>query len=419
MTKIGSSQGRGSTGYEPIVISGGNENDKISVIPNKAGGVDVTVTDPSGKSSIHSLSAEEASRLVIRGGQGNDKIYVDPKVKQGITIHGGAGNDRITGGSGKDRIYGDQGKDVIWGKKGDDFIDGGKGNDWIYGGSGKDTIKGGQGKDVIYGGSGKDSIADNRRTNWIADGDIKSVGDEKEGFGKKGKLVDVALGRKGDRDNKDFPMTVTVHGIDANPNTVAPLSIKAQKAGDSVKTFAYDDMYSGLEKSSKELSSELGKWLKDKNNDGRPLRIDAHSMGGRIALAALDDLNRQGLLKDRKVELNLVASAINGEISPRVQAAGIAPTSLPPFGPLLELIPTVSPAQDMSPLSGFQERLNHIKFPSNVKVRVFTGNEDDKVTLNSGFYRMIQNLNARHVHLPGADHDSAVSAAAEWLDERR
>jgi hypothetical protein len=413
MTKIRSSQGRGSTGYEPIVISGGNENDKISVTPNKAGGVNVTVTDPSGKSSTQSLTAEEASRLVIKGGGGNDKIYVDPKVKQGITIHGGAGNDRITGGSGKDRIYGDQGKDVIWGKKGDDFIDGGKGEDWIYGGRGKDTIKGGQGRDVIYGGSGKDSIADNRRTNWIADGDIKSVDDQNEGYGKKGKLVDVALGRKGDRDNKDWPMTVTVHGIDASPNTVAPLSIKAQKAGDSVKSFAYDDLYGGLDKKSKELSNELSKWLKDKNNDGRPLRIDAHSMGGRIALAALDDLNQKGLLKGRKVELNLVASAINGEDSARVKLARAV------HRPLADVIPGVMPGKDMSPESEFQKRLNDIRFPSNVKVRVFTASEDDVVNVDSDFNRMVDKLNAEKVPLPGADHNTAIDAAAQWLDDHR
>ncbi len=107
---------------KPLVISGGSGNDKISVAPNRRGGVDVTVQEQNGKTRSYSLSAEEAKRLVIQGGAGNDHIYVDPRVKQGLTIDGGRGNDVIVGGSGNDRIYG------------------GAGNDSLHGGAGNDTI---------------------------------------------------------------------------------------------------------------------------------------------------------------------------------------------------------------------------------------------------------------------------------------
>ncbi|HEY7160992.1 MAG TPA: hypothetical protein VH815_07010, partial [Acidobacteriota bacterium] len=100
---VGRSRGPGFLGSnELIVIKGSSGDDKISVTPNRLGGVDVRMTDPSGRSSVRHLNPDEASRLVIKGGAGNDNIYVDPRVKQGITIDGGKGNDRITGGSGND-----------------------------------------------------------------------------------------------------------------------------------------------------------------------------------------------------------------------------------------------------------------------------------------------------------------------------
>jgi Ca2+-binding RTX toxin-like protein len=84
---------------DPIEIKGGSGNDKINVAPGHDGGVNVTVTDQYGKSSTQYYNAEEAARLVIKGGAGNDSITVDPRVKQGITIEGGKGNDYIRGGT--------------------------------------------------------------------------------------------------------------------------------------------------------------------------------------------------------------------------------------------------------------------------------------------------------------------------------
>jgi hypothetical protein len=84
-----------SSSNEPIVIGGGNSDDKIRVTPNKMGGVDVTVMNAAGQSRSYSLTAEEAERLVIRGGKGNDKIKVDAGVTQHIPIIGGQGHDVV------------------------------------------------------------------------------------------------------------------------------------------------------------------------------------------------------------------------------------------------------------------------------------------------------------------------------------
>jgi Ca2+-binding RTX toxin-like protein len=112
-TMISKIQSNGhSQAFEPIVITGGNGDDKIRVLPNEMGGVDVTVMNSSGQSRTYNLTAEEADRLVIQGGNGNDKIKVDPGVTQQIRILGGKGNDVIKCDD-------------------DDFVRGGKGHDWI------------------------------------------------------------------------------------------------------------------------------------------------------------------------------------------------------------------------------------------------------------------------------------------------
>ncbi|MCI0613392.1 alpha/beta hydrolase [bacterium] len=212
----------------------------------------------------------------------------------------------------------------------------------------------------------------------------------------KGKLVDLSPGKP------DRPMTVTIHGINGSPNTVKSLSERAVRAGDAVKTFAYDDADRKLWKSSKDLSDNLEKWCKD--NPGRPLRIDAHSMGGRVAMHALDTLEQKGLLKDRKVELNLVASPINGTKSGELAMSdpGLFPDK---------------PWKDMAPSGGFQKELNNIRFNDNVKVRVFTGGNDDIVNRDADFNKMCKNLKAEKHHFKEANHDSTVDEAADWLSK--
>ena len=226
------------------------------------------------------------------------------------------------------------------------------------------------------------------------------AGTEKDGA----RLVSLAEGRK------DRPMTVTIHGINASPDTVRSLSSRAAAAGDAVRTLAYDDRGKGLETTSQGLASDLGQWLAE--NPGRTLRMDAHSMGGRVALRALDLLRRQGKLSGRKVELNLIASPINGIAG--ANALHVAP---PIVGDIVRgaLGPSSS---DMAPMSEFQDRLDEVRFPTNVQVRVFTGGNDGVVSADADFERLAGQLQAMRVHFPDADHDTAVGMAAAWLDRQ-
>jgi hypothetical protein len=232
-----------------------------------------------------------------------------------------------------------------------------------------------------------------------------------ERTGGKGKLVELSKGQP------DRPMTVTIHGIKASPAMVDGLSKRAAKAGDAVRTFAYDDKDSSLTKSSKELAKGLKEWMKE--NPGRTLRIDAHSMGGRVALGALDELMKskegRALLKSRKVELNLIASPINGLASG--YAASI-PGNIPPVGPFVRMAPYVKPGMDMTPTSDFQDKLDNIRLPKNVKVRAFISDKDDVVNYGDSFNEMCTKLHAKKVYLHNSDHDSAPDDAARWLAKK-
>jgi pimeloyl-ACP methyl ester carboxylesterase len=220
---------------------------------------------------------------------------------------------------------------------------------------------------------------------------------------KGGRLVEFTDGPYS-HEKPGRPMTVTVHGINASPEAVRPLSSRAEKAGDKVSTFMYDDNYKRLGRSAEDLANSLQKQLE--KNPGRPLRIDAHSMGGRIAMKALDILEQRGMLKGHQVELNLIASPING-----ISAANAANWAMGPMSG----IKNVPSGKDMGTNSRFQKDLNNITFGSNVKVRIFTGGKDDVVNRDENFDAMAKQLHAERVHLPNATHDTAVDEAARWI----
>src|SRR5262245_37013412 len=196
---------------------------------------------------------------------------------------------------------------------------------------------------------------------------------------KGGRLVDYTIGPYS-HEKADRPMTVTVHGVANSPEGVKALYDRAVKTRYKVKKLMNYVTGAILAKSTHDLAKSLEKQLKE--NPDRTLRIDAHSMGGRVALAAVDELNRKGLLKGRKVELNLVASAINGDS--RGTASLVAAKS-PILGPSLGEAPYIKSGQDMSSHSAFQDRLDNIKLPANVKVRVFTGGQDGNVDRDEKF----------------------------------
>ena len=197
---------------------------------------------------------------------------------------------------------------------------------------------------------------------------------------------------------------VTVHGINAAPDHVDPLSKQASKSGKEVYTLAYDDRFRSLTDNSRDLAQGLDKWMQA--NPGEPLTIRAHSMGGRVALAALDQLDDSGKLKGRKVELDLIASPLGGYAS-----ANMARTDI--TGTAGALIPGVRPGKDMGTTSAFQKELESTQLPSNVRTRIFTGDQDTIVDASMpGFHKIASNLRAQWIPIAGADHDSIVARVA-------
>jgi len=90
----------------------------------------------------------------VTGGDGSDKVVGDGAVND---IVGGAGNDRLSGGDNGDQLSGGSGVNVLRGGAGDDALQAGGEGDTLVGGSGADTIAGGAGDDDI---SAADGVAD-------------------------------------------------------------------------------------------------------------------------------------------------------------------------------------------------------------------------------------------------------------------
>src|SRR5262245_30373437 len=86
-------------------FTGSDGRDVITVKPDtdpfNKGGVIVTVNGES-----YSVPKDKVKDIVINAGGGRDTVTVDPRVKEGITINGGDGNDTIKGGGGDDKIDG-------------------------------------------------------------------------------------------------------------------------------------------------------------------------------------------------------------------------------------------------------------------------------------------------------------------------
>jgi hypothetical protein len=214
-----------------------------------------------------------------------------------------------------------------------------------------------------------------------------------------GKMVDLG-------GNPENGLALTIHGINGAPEDVDALSQHSLDGDVQTRTYAYDDNYRRLKDTASDLSGQLQGWLQE--NPGKPLTVHAHSMGSRVALAALDDLNKKGLLKGREVEFNMVAPPLGGYAS-----ANFAVTA-PDF--IAGGIKNLRPSKDMGTNSAFQEKLEAARLPDNVKVRIFTAGHDTVVDYdNPHFKTIVGNLRAPVIALPDADHVNSVEAAARWL----
>ena len=146
-TGDGSSVGDGAA--DNVTVTGTGKNDRIAI---SGSGTDVSVTGLPAAVNIN--GAEGANdRLTIEAGDGNDTINASALAAGiiGLTIDGGAGNDRIIGS---------QGDDTLIGGDGNDNVTGGRGNDVALLGSGNDsfTWNPGDGSDVVEGQAGIDTL---------------------------------------------------------------------------------------------------------------------------------------------------------------------------------------------------------------------------------------------------------------------
>lgn len=191
---------------------------------------------------------------------------------------------------------------------------------------------------------------------------------------------------------------VTVHGINGSPLDVQKLSDRAHERGAHVFTFAYDDRHRSQSANAEDLADELGGWMRQ--HPGQLITIQAHSMGGRISVAALSELQARGQLTS-PVQLDLVAPPLGGFASGNW--AGLAP------GFLGSVIGGLRPGEDMGTRSSFQKALETTTLPSHVQTRIFVGDQDEIVdSTMPGFTRTAESLRAPVVHFPHATHDSAI-----------
>ena len=144
---IGGSAGDGKA--DTVTVNGSNGANNIQVLGS---GTSATVVGLAAQVSIS--NAEGAlDRLVINGLGGNDTITATtlPADVIGLTVDGGAGNDRFFGSQGADLFLGGDGNDFNFGDDGDDVAFMGAGDDvfeWNPGDD-NDTIEGQDGTDEL------------------------------------------------------------------------------------------------------------------------------------------------------------------------------------------------------------------------------------------------------------------------------
>lgn len=108
--------------------------------------------------------------FIVEGTSGNDRIdanYTDDphgdRVDAADNGYGdtvGNNNDVISAGDGNDTVIAGDGRDTVYGDGGDDLISGGGSHDLLDGGDGSDTLLGGAGNDTFVVSDGHDTIRD-------------------------------------------------------------------------------------------------------------------------------------------------------------------------------------------------------------------------------------------------------------------
>lgn len=205
------------------------------------------------------------------------------------------------------------------------------------------------------------------------------------------------------RGDQAEPPAITVHGVHSGPDSIGPITRSRVREGGSVYTFLYDDGFRRLTDSSDDLAGALERVMAA--HPAAVVRIDAHSMGARIVLGALDALEAQGKLTS-PIELRLIAPYLGGA------AAADFAASAPDF--LADAISGVRPGIDIGHHSNFQERLEALSLPPLVTTKIYVGDQDHLVDPGDPhFARVALRLGAVPVILPGVGHEDIVTRVAE------
>jgi alpha-beta hydrolase superfamily lysophospholipase len=169
-----------------------------------------------------------------------------------------------------------------------------------------------------------------------------------------------------------------------------------------VKAFVYDNRFRALEDSSRALASSIEASREDSR--GRPLRIVAHSAGGRLTLGALAVLQNDGRLTG-EIDVDLIASPIAGVKS--ASFARLAPS----------FIPWIRPLRGISPTSRFQKTIDRLLLPANVHVNIFVGGKDSVFKHSTRRYGdLVERLHATLTIFANATHTSILDEIARLSD---
>jgi hypothetical protein len=203
--------------------------------------------------------------------------------------------------------------------------------------------------------------------------------------------------------------TLTIHGINSAPNDVAKLSNAALERGERVMTVAYDDNFRRLQHTADDFARQAEAVQSALPAQTR-LRIDAHSMGARAIVVALDRLKRAGRLTQHALDLHLIAPLLSG-----VRAANstwMMPLLLP-FG-LSTLVKNAEPARDLARNSEFQRELEAVRFPAQVRVAITLAEHDRFARKDEMCLKLAEHWHASVLVLPGTTHLSVLSAASMY-----
>lgn len=246
--------------------------------------------------------------------------------------------------------------------------------------------------------SGVFGIAPAVAATQIAELDSKAEAKILEDSNSCGKLVRLSKGSPGQG------IHLSIHGLGADPASMAPLTQKAETNGQATATFAYNTMHCDHRQNTEALASELKGWLVE--HPGENITVETHSMGGRMILGALYHLQNANEMPSQAIRLNMVAPPLAG--------FGLFNLCLAMPGPVARMIPGAAATRDMASLSGAQKQLDQLSVPGNVKTTIYYGDNDGWIDYTTpGAARMANKLEAQVYYLAGPGHYEMVDAVAK------